>query len=240
MNTQREGTPVRTEGIAIRNRPRRRWLRVVVIALLLAVAIPTAVGASDRFEDVGSNDPHHDSVAALVDAGITTGCATSPARFCPSQAVTRGQMGSFLVRGVSGAYFDTNVADLTGNPRSGEPASVTVEAGGATGGTGFVVLQGSVTVYSEGGVSSCPCEIEAFVYRARDDAQGPSSWTQLPGETTAGGRAATSLAVSWTVPVPTGTSETFRIAVFVNDGSPSGAIAEASLSAIYAPLGEAP
>lgn len=229
-----------TEGIVRPERPPRRWLRVAVIAALLALALPTAVAASDRFADLGSGDPHHDAVGTLIDAGITTGCGSAPERYCPSQAVTRGQMGSFLARGLSRGYFDTNVADLTGNPGSGEPASVTVEAGGATGGTGFVVLHGSVTVYSEGGVSSCPCEIEAFIYRAGDDAQGPSSWSQLPGQVTAGGRAATSLAVGWTAAVPTGTSETYRIAVFVNDGSPSGARAEASLSAIYVPFGEAP
>ncbi|MGH3441769.1 MAG: S-layer homology domain-containing protein [Nitriliruptorales bacterium] len=229
-----------TERIVTQDRQRRRWPRAALIALLLAVALPTAVRASDRFEDLGSGDPHHDSVAAIVDAGITTGCASAPGRYCPSQAVTRGQMGSFLARAVSRGYFDNNVADLTGNPRSGEPAAVTVEAGGAPGGTGYVVLQGSVTVYSEGGVSSCPCEVEAFVYRASDDAQGPSAWTQLPGEVTAGGRAATSLAVSWAVAVPTGTSQTYRVAVFVNDGNPSGARAEAALSAVYVPFGEAP
>ena len=33
-------------------------------------------------------------------AGVTTGCATNPLRYCPAQIVTRAQMASFLVRAV--------------------------------------------------------------------------------------------------------------------------------------------
>jgi hypothetical protein len=117
------------------------------------------------------------------------------------------------------------------------PASVTVRATGAPGGTGTVTLQGSVSVLAEGSVASCPCQIEAFIYRDSDDAQGASSWTQLPGEPSGSGRAAAALPVSWSVAIPSGSTETFRIAVFVNDGSPGGARAEATLTATATPGG---
>jgi glucose/arabinose dehydrogenase len=45
---------------------------------------------------VGS--PFEADINWLVAEGITTGCATNPPRYCPSNPVTRAQMASFLVR----------------------------------------------------------------------------------------------------------------------------------------------
>ena len=39
---------------------------------------------------------HRSAIDALAGAGITAGCTRSPARYCPSVAVTRAQMASFL------------------------------------------------------------------------------------------------------------------------------------------------
>jgi hypothetical protein len=41
-----------------------------------------------------------DFVEALYAAGLTTGCDMSPARFCPDQPVTRGQIAVFLSLGL--------------------------------------------------------------------------------------------------------------------------------------------
>ena len=123
----------------------------------------------------------------------------------------------------------TTLTDANGF--DGVPTAVTVDTTGATGGTSTVTVLGTVTVFADGDVSSCPCEVEAFIFRAEDEAQGPSSWAQLPGEATGSGAAVTSLPVAWTVEVPSGTEQEFRVAVFLNDGSPGDARAEATVSA---------
>ena len=38
-------------------------------------------------------------------AGVTSGCATDPLRYCPDRDVTRGQMAVFLLRAREGAAF---------------------------------------------------------------------------------------------------------------------------------------
>ena len=44
---------------------------------------------------------HSQSIDALAAAGITAGCATSPFRYCPEAAVTRGQMAALLARALN-------------------------------------------------------------------------------------------------------------------------------------------
>jgi hypothetical protein len=56
---------------------------------------PTATG---MFADVPPGSPLAEFVEQLAREGITTGCATGPARYCPGAGVTRGQMAVFLVR----------------------------------------------------------------------------------------------------------------------------------------------
>lgn len=57
---------------------------------------PAATGTS--FADVPSDHPFAKWIEQLAREGITGGCATSPARYCPDPGVTRGQMAVFLVR----------------------------------------------------------------------------------------------------------------------------------------------
>jgi subtilisin-like proprotein convertase family protein len=53
------------------------------------------------FADVPSNHLFWAHVEALAETGITAGCATNPARFCPDSAVTRGQAAVLLLRGIA-------------------------------------------------------------------------------------------------------------------------------------------
>jgi hypothetical protein len=55
--------------------------------------------------DVPPNHPFFAWIDALVEAGITGGCATSPLRYCPEDSVTRAQMAVFLLRGIHGAGY---------------------------------------------------------------------------------------------------------------------------------------
>ena len=53
------------------------------------------------FVDVSADHPHVDDIDRLAGARITAGCGTNPARYCPDQHVTRGQMVTFLARALA-------------------------------------------------------------------------------------------------------------------------------------------
>ena len=61
--------------------------------LVRALALPPS--ATDFFTD-DETSTHEADINALAAAGITTGCG--PTTYCPTRAVTRAQMASFLVR----------------------------------------------------------------------------------------------------------------------------------------------
>ena len=89
-----------------------RWVMAVWLVRILDGADPAAVGVS-RFSDVDASQWWAPYVERLADLGVTGGCATEPARFCPAETVTRARMASFLVRafelpvGRSGRFVDT-------------------------------------------------------------------------------------------------------------------------------------
>jgi hypothetical protein len=51
-----------------------------------------------QFQDVPLERAESDAISLLARRGITTGCATNPARFCPDAPLTREQMAAFLSR----------------------------------------------------------------------------------------------------------------------------------------------
>ena len=57
-----------------------------------------ASGPRAGFADLDSGGVHAAGIEALLAAGVTSGCSTSPPRFCPNGAVTRAQMATFLAR----------------------------------------------------------------------------------------------------------------------------------------------
>jgi len=98
--------------------PVQRWVMAVWLVRTLEPDEPEPIEAS-RFVDVDPSKwwaPYVDRLAAL---GITQGCATSPARFCPHGYVRRDQMATFAVRafqlrgGPGPDYIDT-----VGNPHT--------------------------------------------------------------------------------------------------------------------------
>ena len=54
--------------------------------------------ANASFTDVPTNYWAYSWIERLFDTGVTTGCAQSPLRYCPDQAVTRAEMAIFLER----------------------------------------------------------------------------------------------------------------------------------------------
>ncbi len=75
----------------------RAQMAVFLLKTLLGSAYvpPTAVGV---FGDVPVGDFAADFIEDLYGRAITGGCQTSPLLYCPSSAVTRGQMAVFLVK----------------------------------------------------------------------------------------------------------------------------------------------
>ncbi len=73
-------------------------LAYAMVAALVVIGSTTALAATD-FVDVPDGYVFEADIAWLSDQGITRGC-NPPAndRYCPEQAVTRGQMAAFLVR----------------------------------------------------------------------------------------------------------------------------------------------
>ena len=79
-----------------RRLPRRRSTRLFLVAGALAIALVPAAWASHQFTDVPTASPHHDDISTIARASITGGCG--PGLYCPTQAVQRDQMASFLAR----------------------------------------------------------------------------------------------------------------------------------------------
>lgn len=76
--------------------------RAQIAALLLrsrcgATFVPLAP-AGATFADVPTADPFHPFIERIYALGISAGCASSPLRYCPDAAVTRGQIAAFLDR----------------------------------------------------------------------------------------------------------------------------------------------
>jgi hypothetical protein len=64
-----------------------------------------AVNATLLFVDVHDDNPFRLHIEAIAKAGVTAGCATNPALYCPADPVTRGQMAVFLLRADEGPSF---------------------------------------------------------------------------------------------------------------------------------------
>lgn len=45
-----------------------------IAAMVIAVAVPLGVAATDAFTDVPDSNVHHDDIKWLKDAGVTLGC----------------------------------------------------------------------------------------------------------------------------------------------------------------------
>jgi hypothetical protein len=85
---------------------------VVVVGVVGAVpAEPADAAVPQVFTDVAATDPFATAIAWLAGEGITMGCnPPANSRFCPDDAVTRGEMAAFLVRAFD--YTDLGTRDF--------------------------------------------------------------------------------------------------------------------------------
>jgi hypothetical protein len=104
-----------------RHAPTRHRRAAAAIAIAaVAVLVPAVAVAATGFPDVPIGSTHGPGVAYVADAGITAGCGDGT-RFCPGDAVTRGQMGTFLFRSsgnAPGIAPSVNAARLDGQTRT--------------------------------------------------------------------------------------------------------------------------
>ncbi len=68
------------------------------MAGLLARAFDLRAAEAAGFADVPADHAHAADIDRIAAARITAGCEADPARYCPQQHVTRGQMATFLAR----------------------------------------------------------------------------------------------------------------------------------------------
>ena len=110
--------------------PVQRWVMAVWLVRVIDGGDPEGLEVS-RFTDVDDGEWWASHVDRLAELGVTAGCATSPLRFCPSEAVTRAQMASFLVRafgldeGESSGFVDVEDSVHTSNIDALAAAGVT-------------------------------------------------------------------------------------------------------------------
>ena len=98
-----------------------RWVMAVWLVRVLDGVDPVLSG-STRFVDVDPDQWWAPFVERLAVLEVTVGCARSPARFCPSASVTRGQMATFLTRAID--YFPERTA--VGDRGGGETGALSV------------------------------------------------------------------------------------------------------------------
>lgn len=144
-----------------RGRAARRLTVVGIAALMLAV--PVAVSANHIFSDVSTSNTFHTTITRLVGAGITGGCGSG--KYCPNDAVTRGQMAAFLNRGLgraaNGIFVDEGWAGL--ESPGGIAATTDLLAGGGAGGTAHVLVTANLNAWTDE-PAICPCEIQVVLY----------------------------------------------------------------------------
>ena len=77
--------------------PIPRWMVAVWLVRVVDGQDPEPVSAS-RFVDVDASQWWAGYVERLAELGITVGCVSEPAQYCPDDPVTRAQMATFLKR----------------------------------------------------------------------------------------------------------------------------------------------
>lgn len=77
---------------------RQAMAKFICLGMEQAVPGSCAVsGCSGIFADVSSSNPFCSYIEALYNAGVVSGCQTSPLKYCPTNNVTRGQMSKFII-----------------------------------------------------------------------------------------------------------------------------------------------
>ena len=214
---------------------RRPSLGMLLMVIALFLSFPAGVVANHLFNDVPADSTFHDNITNLYNARITTGCGAGI--YCPADPVTREQMAGFLNRGLGRATSNDNAILMDGDGFA-TLASVTIQTGGATGGTGFVFLTGTAGfwVATDG---RCPCTVGMSL----ENTSGRTTWASVPDIDTPSDIGANtkweSLSNSVVVPVNSNTTYTFTMRVHIRATTDANDAFSwyGDLSALYFPFG---
>ena len=100
------------------------------MAAFLAAALKLPAGPDAFTDDDGS--PYEAAIDSVAAAGISSGCAKDPPRYCPDDGVTRGQMAVFLANALGLPDGPDAFTDDDGSPY--EKAINAIAAAGITSG----------------------------------------------------------------------------------------------------------
>ena len=191
-------------------RPRRRWILLAALTAAVAVAVPVAWAT---FTDVPPSNPFYADINAIQGAGITSGCGGG--NFCPTANITRMAEAAFVHRAASRmaqstTITDTSIAYSTGYATDTIVGSVSIDVGGAPGGTQFVRVDATMSNYYAGGTTR-PSYVGFYI------ADGACTGAKSPEMRNAIANAAwtdVTSSVSWTETVPTATTKTYRLCAY--------------------------
>jgi hypothetical protein len=212
---------------------RVRW----VIPLMMLLAVPPAVFASHNFGDVPTGSTFHTEISNLAASGITIGCGGG--NYCPEDPVTRASMAGFLNRGL-GRVTASEGSTTWALAETNYVASAAITTGGAagSGGTGFVLVTGSVTAYTETPGTACPCEVAVWVDRTVTPAEeSPAMFFDISTVLGPNGAANGSATVSWVFQVPAATRATFNLGADVTTTGAGVGTVDGALTVTYFPFG---
>ena len=227
------------------HRPRRRRLGLVVTLAVGLLIVPALALATHQFSDVPTGASYHDEVESLVGAGITTGCGGG--NYCPSQAVTRGQMAQFLDRGLGMATSSFGTATAS-EAELFFVATIAIPAGSISGGTGYVNVSADVSTIVPLIEGQCPCGVQFIVVNLNQKAISPMGTFVVPEDSLEEIQANTGT-VSWVFEAPTGEIAEFGLiaelfpqpVVPLGGPGPEGAVEEprfdGTMTAEYSPFG---
>lgn len=205
----------RTRGAHARpTRARGRRLALPLLAVL-AVLLPTAAVANHGFTDVPSSAFYHSDVDQMKRAGITGGCGGT--NYCPDQAVTRGQMATFMNRGIGRVAQDASggAFDIPGDFTPAVLEDETILVPGASGGVQYVKADAWVKMDSL--PTGCPCDFGLQLVNTADGASSPT----VVGQGTAGpgGDIDETYHLQWVFEVPAGTSPVIDLRGFLSNAT---------------------
>jgi hypothetical protein len=213
-------------------RYRRRARQLTVLAVtVLSIALPASMFANHIFSDVPSGGTFHDAITNVYNARITTGCGVGT--YCPTNAVTREQMAGFLQR--SSGRLGSGTRAYPGVDVGASPvvlAQAEVRAGNVQGGTAFILLTASITVYTNSATGLPIFGAVAIREYGGDALQYPNAWQIYALAGAAGADSATVVVV---VEVPTGIDKVYELYAYRAGGSNTPK-AYGSIAAAYFPF----
>lgn len=74
--------------------------------LVRSAHLPFDTSDGPHFNDVPNTHPNYAAIETLFNHKVTNGCASSPRRYCPGQAITRGQLAVFIAKALDLPLFN--------------------------------------------------------------------------------------------------------------------------------------